>query len=96
MLAPVVVAVVGQGWYRKKGYVVPCVTTQLPRKSHLGNVAQPAADSGGCPQQLSVWHRLAWQVAVRVQASFLPGWGSTSPVYCPCRKGAGWPPQGEK
>lgn len=36
----------------KKGHIVPCVTAHLPRKSCLGNVAQPTAGSGGCPQQL--------------------------------------------
>lgn len=49
----------GLGWggkglvqKNKKGHIVPCVTAHLPRKSCLGNVAQPTAGSGGCPQQL--------------------------------------------
>lgn len=73
------------GLVQNKGHVVPCVTTYLRRKSCLGNMAEPIAGSGGCPQ-----HCLAWQVTVRAQASFLPSWGSASPVSCP-RRLAGHP-----
>lgn len=31
---------------------MPCITTRLPRKSSLGDMAQSAAGGGGCPQQL--------------------------------------------
>lgn len=42
-----------------------------------------------------VWHRFAWQVTVRAQASFLPYWGSMSLMSRLRRKGAGWLLQGE-